>query len=158
MDAGMGGGMGGGMMNARAPPPQGRAAGGVAGNGMAPKDLSKGAHGVLHRHAVFQDAQRDEGVQVDPDGFGVDQRDATEGHPAAGLAPDHAADDGFVLSQLAHVALILPADKARILSAAFVFTACLQLDDLLHLRAEEVFVQRQVAEEIALAVFHRDDE
>ena len=120
--------------------------------------FDKGAHGLLHRQAVFHDAQRHEGVQIDPDRLRVDQRDAAEGHPAAGLAPDHAADDVLRVLQLVRIALVFPAGEARILAAAFVLTPCLQLDDLRHVGAEEVRVQRQVAEEVGLAVLHRDDQ
>ena len=116
------------------------------------------AHGILDQGAILEQAERDEGVQLRPHGGVIHKREPAEGYPAAGLAPDHAAHHVLRVAQFLGETLIFPAHERGVLSAALVFTPGLQFNDLGHLGAEEVPVQRQVAEEVALAVLHRHDE
>lgn len=110
---------------------------------------------LLDQFAVLEKTQSDEGVDLRPDAFVLEKSQAPEGSPSARLAPDRDPDHVRSIAQLDRELLVVVSDEAGILAAAFVFAPGLEFHDLRNLGDEEVPVQREITEEIRLAVFHR---
>lgn len=115
---------------------------------------------LLDRLMILENAQCGEGVEPDPHIalIAFQKRQPLETMPAAGLAPDGKADDVLRLFELAGDALAVPAGERGILAGTLIFAAGLEFDHLRLADGEEGGVDREVAEEVALAVFHRNDE
>ena len=104
---------------------------------------------------------RDGYVETNPDirmAIATQKGKPTKAMPTTGLAPDRHADYILCFRQFAGEVFAIGADERGELACTFVFTAGLELDDLRLLDVEEGFVQWDVAEEIALAMLHGDDE
>ena len=78
-------------------------------------------------------------------------------HMASGSrkAPDRKSEHVPRAGEFTRVVFAIPADEGGVLAGALVFPARLQFDDFWQVDVEEMAIQREVAEKVALPVFHR---
>ena len=78
--------------------------------------------------------------------------------PSTGLTPDRHPGDVLHVLKLFGVLLAIPANEGGIFARALILSTGLELDELALWSSEQRAVEWEVAEEVALAVLHGNDE